>query len=387
MNVLDVLVIVLAIIAAVGGYRLGFFARVTSWLGLAVGVLGAALLLPTILRQLENVSDATLLLVAVGLLVGASLIGQAAGLVLGSQLHVALPPGRLRTADRVAGGIAGVAGVFVALWLLLPTLGDIPGWTSEQARASTIAREVDERFPGAPNAIQALRRLVGEDPFPPVFDGLQPAPDPGPAPGSTGLSQPTADRVRASVVKIGGEACGRVQEGSGFFVADDLVVTNAHVVAGQDETTVELADGRSVSGTVVAFHPGRDLALLRTSGVNVPVLPLGDGQIGDTGGVFGHPGGGPLEISPFNVSDRINARGRDIYDRAPAERQVLVLASNLAPGDSGSALVDPSGEVLGVAFAVAPDRDDVSYALTVEELRPVLQGDLSTARDTGACLV
>jgi S1-C subfamily serine protease len=385
-NTLDVLVILTAVMAAVGGYRLGFFARVTSWLGLAVGVLAASLLLPTVLRQLEDASDAALLLVAVSLLVGAALIGQAAGLVLGAQLRLALPPGGLRTADQVAGAIAAVAGVFVALWLLLPTLGDIPGWTAEQARASTIAREVDERFPPAPNAIQALRRLVGDDPFPPVFDQLQPAPDPGPPPASTGLTQATADSVRASVVKVGGEACSRIQEGSGFFVADSLVATNAHVVAGQDQTAIELSDGSRADATVVAFDPARDLALLRTS-VGRPVLPLGEGQVGDTGGVFGHPGGGPLEISPFNVSDRVNARGRDIYDRAPAERQVLVLASNLAPGDSGSALVNPNGQVIGVAFAVAPDRDDVAYALTVGELRAVLASDLSTPRDTGPCLV
>src|SRR5690606_33775496 len=96
--------------------------------------------------------------------------------------------------------------------------------------------------------------------------------------------------------------------------------------------------------------------------------------------------GGPLEISPFRVADEITARGRDIYDQGTTEREVLVLASDLEPGDSGSALVDPQGRVVGVSFAVAPDRPGVAYALSVDEVEAVLAGDLSSARDTGACL-
>jgi S1-C subfamily serine protease len=158
-------------------------------------------------------------------------------------------------------------------------------------------------------------------------------------------------------------------------------------VAGEDQSTVELADGSDVAAVVVAFDPQRDLAVLRTSDVDVAPLALDRGQTGDAGGVFGHPGGGPLEISPFQIGDEITARGRDIYDQSPTERSVLVLASNLAPGDSGSALIDPSGRVVGVAFAIAPDKEGVAYALAIEELEAVLAGDLVTQRDTGGCLV
>jgi len=383
---LDLLLVVAGVAAAVGGYRLGFLARVTSWLGLALGVWVGILLLPEIMRRLEDASDLTMAFIAICALAGTALIGQAAGLVLGSRLHIALPDGPARTTDRVTGGVAGVLGMLVGLWLLLPTLGGIPGWTSEQASTSVIARAVDHRFPQAPDTIQALRRLVGDDPFPTVFDRLQPAPEVGTPPSSTGMTQATADAVDDSVVKVEGEACGRIQEGSGFFVASDLVVTNAHVVAGEDDTSVELVDGRDADATVVAFDPQRDLAILRTE-VTGPALPLDPGEIGDVGGVFGHPGGGPLEISPFQVADQITARGRDIYDQSASERQVLVLASNLAPGDSGSALVDPDGQVVGVAFAIAPDKPGVAYALAIDELQAVLAGDLSVERDTGGCLV
>jgi S1-C subfamily serine protease len=386
-NVLDVVLVLVAISAAVGGYRLGFVARATSWLGLAVGVTVGALLLPPLLRQVQGARDVMVALVAIGILAGSALLGQALGLVLGARLHVALPHGPVRRIDQAVGAVLGVAGLLVALWLLLPTLADVPGWTSEQARGSVIAREVNARFPDAPDTLQALRRLVGDSPFPRVFDALQPSPDAGVVPGGSGLTDDLATTVATSTVKIEGEACSRIQEGSGFFVADDTVVTNAHVVAGEDDSDVVLSDGSRLDATVVAFDPGRDLAILRTSGAGRPALPLRDADVGTTGGVFGFPGGGPLEVSPFQVGEQITAVGTDIYDASRSEREVLVLAADLAPGDSGGALVDTQGQVVGVAFAIAPDRPSVAYALAVEELAAVLAGDLSQERDTGNCLV
>jgi S1-C subfamily serine protease len=386
-NVLDVVLVLVAISAAMAGYRLGFVARATSWAGLALGVTVGALFLPSLLRHVQGSSDVTVALVAIAALAGSALLGQALGLVLGTRLNIALPEGPVRRLDQVVGALLGIAGLLVGLWLLLPTLADVPGWTSEQARGSVIAREVNARFPDAPDTLQALRRLVGDNPFPRVFDALRPSPDPGVVPGASGLSDALATSVAASTVKIEGEACSRIQEGSGFFVADDLVVTNAHVVAGEDDSDVVLPDGSRMDGTVVAFDPVRDLAVLRTSGADRPALPLDAAEVGTSGGVFGHPGGGPLEISPFEVGEQITAVGTDIYDSRRSERKVLVLAADLAPGDSGGALVDPRGQVVGVAFAIAPDRPSVAYALDVDEVTAVLSGDLTQERDTGNCLV
>ncbi|HZM31614.1 MAG TPA: MarP family serine protease [Acidimicrobiales bacterium] len=387
MNLFDIALILLAVSAALGGYRLGFLARASSWLGLAVGVVAGAVVLPQLLPRIQDTSDATKTIVAVATIVGMALIGQALGLLLGSNLRAELPLGSARRTDQVAGALVGVAGVLVVLWILLPILAHVQGWTAEQARASRIAQEVADTFPNPPDTLEALRRIMGDDPFPQVFDALRPAPDVGTAPGASGLSEETAERVSLSTVKIQGQACGRIQEGSGFFVDDDLVVTNAHVVAGEDDSDVELSDGSTLDADVVAFDPERDLAVLRTEDSDRTPLPVRAASTGDTGGVFGHPGGGPLEISPFRVSDQITATGTDIYDRSRTSREVLVLASELAPGDSGSALVDSSGQVVGVAFAVAPDKPGVAYALAVEELEAVLAGDLSRERDTGGCLV
>jgi S1-C subfamily serine protease len=169
-------------------------------------------------------------------------------------------------------------------------------------------------------------------------------------------------------------------------VADGLVVTNAHVVAGEDETILQRSDGSEVRATVVAFDPNRDLAVLAAPGLSRPALDRSTIDEGGVGAVMGHPGGEALRAAPFSVGQVVTATGTDIYDRRDTTRRVLVLASALRPGDSGAALVDPNGDVVGVAFAIAPDRPGVAYALAMEELDAVLAGDLSRPVDTGPCL-
>jgi S1-C subfamily serine protease len=373
--------------AAVGGYRLGFLTRVASWVGMALGVIVGALVLPPVLRALDEASGAQLLFVTVGILLGTAFLGQAAGLLVGSRLHATLPGASIRSADRAAGAVAGVAGVLVAVWLLLPLMADVPGWFASQARSSAVAELVDERFPDPPDTVDTLRRLIGEDQFGRVFtDVFREAPDLGPPPTSSNIPQAVVDAVVPSTVKVQGIACQRIQEGSGFVVGDGLVVTNAHVVAGEDATVVQRSDGSEVRAQVVAFDPNRDLAVLRASDLNRPPLRRSDTGVGGVGAVFGHPGGEDLRAAPFQVGEEVTATGTDIYDRNRIEREVLILASALRPGDSGAALIDPQGAVVGVAFAIAPDRPGVSYALAIEELEAVLAGSLSGPVDTGPCL-
>lgn len=395
MNLFDLLLIVMGVAAAVGGYRLGFLTRVISWFGLVLGVMLAVAILPGLMRRLDDGSDQTMVLLAVATLLGCSLVGQGIGLAIGSRLHIALPQGQARQVDRAAGGTLGVVGVLVAVWLLIPTLANVPGSVSEQVRRSTIAQYVHNWFPEVPDSVQDIRRFVG-DSFPEVFDAMQQAPNPGTPPADSGISAEVDQRVRQSIVKVRGEACRRIQEGSGFFIdpsgaggaTSNLVVTNAHVVAGETETEVEFEGGESAGAVVVAYDPQRDLALLLIDGPGRPSLPLQDASADDIGAVYGYPGGGNLDRSPFQVGDRINAVGTDIYSRQRSQREVLVLASDLAPGDSGAGLIDPEGNVIGVAFAIAPDRPGVAYALDLSELRAVMRGSaLDTRTDTGSCLV
>lgn len=386
MNLFDLAILVVATSAAVGGYRLGLLARALSWAGMGLGLVLGARILPAVIERFGSAEPTARLVVAAGVLIGSALAGQAIGLVVGARAHVALPAAG-RPLDRVAGGLAGFVGLLVAVWLLLPTMADVPGTASRLARGSRIARAIDETAPEAPDTLQTLRRLVGDGPFPQVFSALRPAPEVGPSPGDSGIAPDVVARTSASTVKIEGRSCDRIQEGSGFVAEPGVVVTNAHVVAGEETTEIVRPDGSRAGATVVHFDPDQDLAVLAVPQAGAGPLPIGDVEAGGTGAVFGYPGGGPLEVSPFAVQEEVEAVGRDLYDRRDTSRRVLVLASDLAPGDSGAAIVDPAGAVVGVAFAIAPDQAGTAYALSVEELRAALAAPRSTGgSDTGPCL-
>ena len=386
MNGLDIVIVGFALGAAIGGYRIGFVTRVASWLGMVAGVVLGAGALPWVVdRFQDSVARSDLLLLCAGVVIAAGLAGQAIGLLVGSRLHLAIPAGVPRRIDAAVGAAAGLAGVAVFVWLLAPALADVPELPAREARGSAVVEAVNGLFPDPPDTSRSLRKLLG-DRYPQVFDAFEAAPDVGPAPRSSGLSQATADRVTRSTVKVEGEACDRILDGTGFVAGPDLVVTNAHVVAGESSTSVVASDGSRHQARVVAFDPERDLALLAVPGLDRPVLPIHDGKQGDRGAVFGHPGGGPLRLSPFTVGRTVEAQGQDIYDRSSAQRQVLILAAQLHPGDSGSALVSPQGQVIGVAFAIAPDKPDVAYALAISELRAMLARPRTAPVATGSCI-
>ena len=155
--------------------------------------------------------------------------------------------------------------------------------------------------PISDDRLASIERLVGTD-LPDVLDAFDRAPELGPPPAESGLTPEVADRVAQSTVKVEVRACGRLQDGSGSVLGPDLVVTNAHVVAGAEDVVVDRhPDGAPFAATVVAFDPNRDLAVLSVPGLGRDVLPTAEATPGGVGAVFGHPGGGPLELSPFQL--------------------------------------------------------------------------------------
>jgi S1-C subfamily serine protease len=395
-DLLDVAIAAVALMAAVGGFRLGFLARVVSWIGLALGLVVAARFLPSVIDAFENADPIGKLLVAALVLLGGAFLGQALGLIIGAKAHHFIPLGPLRTLDDAVGAAVGLLGVLIAVWLLLPSMADVPGWPARQARNSTIARFIDRDFPQPPNTLETLRRLVGNQAFPEVFNALAPSLDTGPPPASSPVPAAVTDEVIASTVRVQGEACGRIQEGSGWAVATNEILTNAHVVAGERHTEVLTPAGRLLSATVVAFDASRDLALLVVPGLGDRPLPVIQGQTsvdsqeqltGTTGAVFGHPGGQvQIAATPYEVSQYVSALGKDLYDEHNTKRDVFILASDLMPGDSGGPLVTPAGTVVGVAFAIAPDRPGTSYALSYTEVDGFLATGATGAVGTGPCI-
>ncbi|MGH9224848.1 MAG: MarP family serine protease, partial [Acidimicrobiales bacterium] len=385
LNLFDALILVLIAAAAVGGYRAGFVTRVLSWIGLGLGVAVAVTVGPSVLEPLADTADPQIrALLTIGLFMAAASLGATLGEIAGLKLRRLIPIGPARQVDRAIGGVVGGFGVLILVWLLLPALSEVPGDISAQVRESVVARVVDRAAPTAPGPLQDLRNFVQDADFPRVFEDLRRAPSTGPPPEASGLDPAVEERVAASTVRVSGPACGRVLEGSGFSPEAGVIVTNAHVVAGVDRPTVQTPSGRRLQATVVAFDAQRDLAVLSVPNLGATALPVGNASVGDTGAVFGHPGGQiELEVSPARVEQRVNALGRNIYDNAVVRRAILVLAAELRPGDSGGALVNAEGTVIGVAFAIAPDDPDTAYALDSSELRAVLDEPRAGSVDTG----
>ncbi len=388
MNALDLAVVAVVVSSMVGGYRLGLVTGGTSCVLLLQGLVLGTLAVPSVVVVLGGANPTVRLIIGAFFFVGVGYACQYVGRLAGAHFRRHLPLGSYERYDRTAGAAAAPFAVLLGLWLLvLPTLSDVSGAPARLARHSAVARIVDGLLPDPPDASQALRRLAGPAASPQVFGGLLPSLDTGPPPTTTPLPPATVARVTASTVKVEGTACRSQRDGSGFSVATDLVMTNAHVVAGQDDTVVVRPDGARLDATAVVFDPDRDLALLSVPGLGQAPLPIADGEVGATVAVFGHPGGqNQIQVSPASIRQQVKAVGRGLYGPALVRRSVYVLAADLAPGDSGAGLVNRDGEVVGVAFAIAPDRDTTAYALTAEELRPILGQNQPQPVDTGPCL-
>ena len=202
-------------------------------------------------------------------------------------------------------------------------------------------------------------------------------PDPGPPPDNDGLTADVRQDVARSTVRVTGIACGRTTEGSGFAVGSDLIATNAHVLVGLDTPTVELGDGTSLDGQIVAFNVIDDLALIRVRGTDFKPLPLGPADDGTVGAVFGWEPGPTVDPTPFRIDRPVTVRIEAVASEERIERRSWLLAARIEAGDSGAALSDPTGTVVGVAYATTTRGNSVAYAVRAERLEALIAEGLN----------
>lgn len=215
-------------------------------------------------------------------------------------------------------------------------------------------------------------------------------PDPGPVPLETGLDpEMLATLVAESTVRIVGPSCGRTQEGSGFAVADDVVATNAHVVATLDEIHVTTLDGRDLPGEVVAIDLVDDLALVRVPGAGFTPLELAtdeDVPDGTTGALIGWEDDATPEPVPFRIDRPVTVRIEKVLDTERVQRPSWLVAADVESGDSGAALVDARGRVVGVAYATTRRNAGVAYATRASVLAEFLaSSDTTVPVDVPGC--
>ncbi|CAI7978688.1 MULTISPECIES: MarP family serine protease [Parafrankia] len=380
MNLLDLVLIVLVVMFAVSGYRQGFAVGALSFVGfLGGGVLGAKVARP-FAELIGREEDGAL--VGLIVVVGLALVGQIAGTALGAALRGRLTWRPGQRLDAVAGAVLSGVSVLLVAWLVATAVDRSPFQTlARAARGSEVLGTVDTTMPDdVRHTFADLRRLMDDQGFPEVFAGLDGerivATDP---PDPAVVSAADVQNAAASILKVRGQApsCGKQVEGTGFVIAPQRVMTNAHVVAGVTEAVVELDSG-ALPAEVVLFDPDRDVAVLHVPGLLRPPLRFQSappGDMGDSAVVAGYPQDGPYTTEPARIRNEQVARAPDIYSRGTVRREIYAIRGRVRPGNSGGPLLSSAGTVYGVVFAAATDDNDTGYVLTADEVsEPVRQG-------------
>ena len=389
MNALDVVLALALVTAAILGYQRGAALQLLSYGGLLAGLAIGAMLGPSLARTVEGPTAQAGVALVTLLLAGA--IGNAVGWVLGARLRGRARGSRFASADAAGGSLVALVASLVAVWFVALNLvnGPFPGISSE-VRGSTIVRGLGGAFPDPPSVMGEIRRFLGRWGSTEVFEGIPPAPGRPVSDPPLEEAEAAVSLASASTVKILGQACDHIQEGSGFVVADRYVITNAHVVAGVTSVDVEARDGAGTVGSVVMFDPELDLAVLLTEASLGPSLPLSTEELdrGTVGAVLGYPRGGPLRSSSAAIRQPIPALGHDIYGRLDVERDVYELQTDVRPGNSGGPFVLPDGRVAGIVFAASSVDPGVGYAIRTTEFLDEV--DLALTRTesvgTGPCI-
>ncbi|KQV26660.1 MarP family serine protease [Yonghaparkia sp. Root332] len=384
---LDVLLLLLAAGAIARGAAAGFLFTLGSVIGAALGAVLAFLLIPPITTWIsEPTWRATAVFLAIVLLV----VG---GLSLGERLGHVWRRGvarRARPLDRVGGAIAGGVVSLLVMSLVGSTVTalGIPLVSTTTAN-STVLRTIERFTPGpVASALGQVRSLVVSEGIPRIADALGDiAPPPPPV---IDAQNPELRRAGQSVGRISGSAyaCGQVQSGTAFVIAEDRLLTNAHVVAGVTEPTIEFPGVGGLAGRVVYFDGQQDVAVVAVDDLPVATLPLGDTMgVGDVGAVQGYPWGGPFVSGGAEVVQVGTIISPGIDGEGSFPRDTYTLAADVNPGNSGGPVLSLDGAVVGMIFAKAQNREDIGYAHTMAELDPVIAAapGLSESVSTGSC--
>ncbi|HSH55330.1 MAG TPA: MarP family serine protease, partial [Candidatus Limnocylindrales bacterium] len=292
--------------------------------------------------------------------------------------------------DGWLGSVVGVGTLLIAVWLGSAIVSTMPlPSTREQIRESRILSGLNSNLPSTTAVISNLSSLIEPNNFPQVFTGREPAlPANTTVPGIGADVQQAIDRSKASIVKFEGLGCGGVVQGTGFVIDSDLIITNAHVIAGVNQPYVRDANGQHTA-TPVWFDPELDFAIVRADNLAGGPLLIARDLVdpGTRGAVIGYPGGGALTAGGASVLDRFTARGRDIYNRRVSDRDVYSLAARVIPGNSGGPVIAADGTVIGVIFAQSTTHQNVGYALTMPQLAGAInQAQIQNrAVSTGPC--
>lgn len=387
--IVDILLVLALISYTVYGARAGLLRSVFSIAGVVAGGIGAVLLLPIMTQLIAE--RGVRIVVGLFLVVALLTLGSTIGGLIGRALSNGVARGPLKVVDRVLGAAVGL--VVSALVLSMVAFGvtslGVPVLSPALA-SSQVLRTVDQVTPTPlKGALAQLRSLVIQGGIPRITEALG---DPATAPTVPDLDTATGvlEAASMSVVRITGNAyaCGQSQTGSGFVVAPDRIVTNAHVVSGVDEPIIETRRDGTVPGRVVYFDPIDDIAVIATDGLTTAPLPAAANlAVGDQAVFQGYPLGGPFQSRAADVISVREFDVDDIYGQTESPRDIYTLAADVQQGNSGGPVLSLDGSVVGIVFATSGTTSNVGYAATMTELQPVLaeSSSLTDPVSSGTC--
>ena len=385
MTIVDLLILLVLATAIVHGVRVGAAVQIASFAGLWGGLALGAALAPTTSRLVTGPGMRAL--VAAATVFGVSGALSAVGRTISARLIARTRSKTVASANAGLGALVGGVASLLATWLIASMLSTlpVPALTSAIQR-SAILHGLNDVMPPAPSIFSRIQRVLDPAGFPNVFAEFEP-------PSASPLPPPSDPAIRAAVakaspstVKVVGEACGEIISGSGFVIARNTIVTNAHVVAGESGETVDDRAGTHPAYPVF-FDPKLDIAVLHVSGLGDVPLAMDAGTVGrgTNGAVLGYPGGGPLTTGPAVVLREETAVGRDIYGQTLTARDVYELQATVRPGNSGGPLVNTAGTVVGVVFARSSRDPSTGYALTSASVASRIASRGSSVVSTGPC--
>ncbi len=346
MTQLDWIIVAFAAVLAMFGFRRGFIVGVLSFAGFALGAFLGTRLGPLLLPRGSSSPFAPAFGLIGALLGGVILARGLEG--LGFRLRRTLIIPGIGVLDGVLGAALGGVLALAIVWIAAAVAAQAPGQGRLRAdiQRSAILSKLNEMLPPSGPILNALARL---DPLPSIT---------GPSP-DVAAPEPRIARARGvrfasrSVVRVDGSACGLAIEGSGWVAEPGIVVTNAHVVAGEQDTTVEVGGSSpGLPARAIAFDPTDDIAVLSVGELDVPSLSfVGDPASGVAGAILGYPENGPFDVQPGRIGRTQTVITQNAYGQGPVSRLLTPLRGRVRPGNSGGPVVDGSGHVLTTVFA------------------------------------
>jgi Trypsin-like peptidase domain/Colicin V production protein len=376
---LDWIIVGFTVLMAVWGFSQGLISGALALAGFAGGAFLGSRLGPLLLEEGSQSPYAPLFALMGALLVGGLL---ASGLeLLGFHLRHRLGE-RLGLLDGVGGSLLVACLGLLLVWIGGAVALQTPGARElrEPIQRSAILKELNAVLPPSGAILRALARF---DPFPAIRGPSANVPPPD----ARIARDPEVAAAGRSVVRVLGTACGLGVQGSGWVAGDGLVVTNAHVVAGQDDTTVQVrGEGPSVDADAVWFDPDNDLAILRAPEMaGTPALPMNvEAEPGANAAVLGFPEDGPYDVQPARLGPTSTVISQDAYGRGPVQRAITAVRGLVRQGNSGGPVVDGDGRVLTTIFAAATGRRRTGYGVPDSVVRRAL-GRVRGLVDTGPC--